>query len=534
MRGWTLLVVGLGVLLAVSSAGIGLAQDDRFVRGEPDLDVYAPEPGLSPGSTQTVSLQVANGGEAEGAIERRAMVTTARNVRVRAVADDAPFDIETQRQSIGPVPDGEVRTVPITVSAPADIEPGTYSVDVELRYSHTSVYAPRSGVVQERSPTTTETVTLRVAEGPRFELEGDASNIQVGGSGTVDVRVENIGTEPATDVDIALESTSPYLSFDGGAADTGRIDRLEPGETMTVPFGATLQSGATDRAYSFDGRVRYTDNEGIRTSQEGLSAGFVPLGEQSFDLRVEESTLRVGQPGVIHGEITNEGPAAVRDVVVELGEGQFEPRTRSYAIGELNAGESASFRFRVTVPHGADSVPQRIDITTRHRLESDGRTSTQRERTSTDSIHVSVADRRDAISVTPVEPRFAAGESGTLVLDLRNQRDDEVREVRVQLDVSDPLDSEFRSAVIPRLSAGETDRVAFDIEVDSDAPVSQYPATVSVEYLDADDEAASVRPTTVAVQVVETDDAFDLGIEILVFLVVVLSAVGVFIWLYRR
>ena len=156
------------------------------------------------------------------------------------------------------------------------------------------------------------------------------------------------------------------------------------------------------------------------------------------------------------------------------------------------------------------------------------------DRTTVDPIRVDVAERRDAVEVTAADPAFAAGESGTLELDVRNRRDVDIRDVRLTLAVDDPLESEFRTTIVPELAPDETDSVAFDLEVDGDAPASRYPATVAVEYTDPDDETATARSATVAVEVTETDDDVLPAVEILIFGLVALLVGAVFVWLYRR
>lgn len=636
MRRLPAVAIVVAVLLGVAIVGVAAAQDQsQFVRGEPGLSVFAPEPVLEPGETNQLDLQIANDGTLRTGTEaQRQEVTTARAVRVEVDERGAPFTIETERQSIGSVPDSDVRTVPIAVRVPSDADPGTYRLNVYLRYSYVSMSDP-SGVIQERTRRMTRTVEVEIRERPRFDLRTVESDVQVGGSGTVAIAVENHGEEPATDVTVSLEPTSANVGFGEAQRDTAPIDRLGAGNTTVVEYDLDVRPGTTVRNYSFDGTVAFTDPEGLRGVEDGLSVAMAPADEQEFDLEVTESTLRVGEAGTITGTVRNDGPAAVEDVAVglgnatleprggpyavgelesgestaftlgvavpegieavpqrvqlatayrtgdgrdvtavdpvsvrideqefdvevtdstlrvgetgvitgtvrndgpvaveavtlTLGEGVFEPRSRTYAVGDLETGESAEFRFRALVPEGVDATPQRIDVATTYRTAAD------QERSVTEPVRVPIADRRDAVTVTAADPTFVAGEEGTLALEVTNERDVRLRDIRVQLAVEDPLESEFRTAVVPSLEPGATDRVAFDLEVDSDAPESRYPAVVDVEYLDPDDETQPVRPLTVAVTVTEDPDEAFLAIEVLVFLGVAILVVAALVWLYRR
>ncbi|UWG49487.1 S-layer protein [Halalkaliarchaeum sp. AArc-CO] len=636
MRSRTVLAL-VAVVVVGSLAGISAVQaQGQYVSGEPALSVFAPNPTLEPGETTQLDVQVANDGTQRwGPGAQRDEVTTARSVQIEVRDGGTPFAVETERQSIGSLRDGDVRSVPIAVRVPEGVEPGTYSLDVRLRYSYVAQSDPGSGVIQERTRRVTRTIDVRVEDRPRFQLHGIESNVQIGGTGTVAVEVENTGEEPASELAVPLESTSPNVGFGEAQRDTARVDRLEAGESTVLEYDVVVREGTTVRNYSLDGSVQFTDPDGIRGVEDGLSVGFtpldpqgfafeieestlrvgevgtitgtvrndgplpvegvsiapaegslevqggpyavgdlavdesatfrlrvavpeaadtapqridlsttyrtdgdrdrvatepvsVPIDEQEFDVRLEESTLRIGETGEIVGTVRNDGPVAVEGVTVTLGEGTVEPRSRSYAVGDLEVDEAAEFRFRAVVPAGTDATPQRIDVTTTYR------TAAGHDRSVIDPVRVPVAERRDAVSVTALDPTFVAGGEGALALEVTNQRDVEIRDVRLRLAVEDPLESDFTTTIVPSLAPGETDRVAFDLEVDGDAPPSQYPAVIDVEYLDPDDETQTVRPLTVSVSVTEDPDEPVLAIEIIAFIAVMILVVAAFVWLYRR
>ncbi|RAW45981.1 hypothetical protein DQW50_05760 [Halorubrum sp. 48-1-W] len=624
------------ILIAVT-AGIGAAQDEgQYVRGEPDLSVYTPEPTLTPGSTTELTVQVANDGEVHsGAVTQRGVVTTARSVTIEIEDDDVPFTVETRRKSIGTIADGDVQNVPITVTTPEDIERDEYTLDVKFRYSYTSQYAPRSNVVQERSRTVSRSIDVVVDDGPAFDLRTVDSDVQVGESGTFTTEITNRGGETARNVTLELETTSDDLRLGDTARNTAHVDRLEPGENATLRYEVDVRSGSALRDLAVRGTVQFTDPDGIRDSRTGSIVGlrpkpeqafslsmtnttfrvggtgtvrgeirndgpvnvsdvvlaldgaqlesgsptyaigdlavgeaatfrfrgtlpdeadavpqqfgvttryrtqadsertsesaiYVPVGtEQDFELTVTNSSLRVGETGTVQGTVENTGPINVRDVVLSLGDAPFTPRNPAYAIGDLAVGESATFRFRGTVPSGADAVPQQIEVATRYR------DSVDTDQVSEDSLVVPIADRRDAVAVTAIDPQFSAGEDGVLELDVTNRRDVEIRDVYLRLEVNEPLESEFRTAVIPSLQPGETTRVAFDLEIENGAPTSQFPATVAVEYTGEDGTQNTTRPATVAITVTETDGG-DIPGEIFIFAILLLLVAGGGWWFYAR
>ncbi|MFO8114677.1 MAG: NEW3 domain-containing protein [Halorubrum sp.] len=525
------ILAGIAVvaLLVGAFTGLAVAQEEPpFVRGEPELDVYVPDSTVSPGTTTDLTVQIANDGDVQaGSDARRATVTTARSVVVSVRNDDSPLVVETGRFAVGSIGEGEVREVPVSVRAPADAEPGRYSLDVRLRYSHTFLSAPRSGVVQDRTRTQTESVSVTVDDAPRFAMRTVDSDVQVGDSGTLVANVTNVGGEPARDLSVELAANGPDLALGETDRNTARIDRLDPGENATVRFPASVREDAAAESFDLTGTVRYTGVDGIRDAQEGIPVGLRPRAEQSLSVEVDDSTLRVGENGTVSGTIRNDGPADVRGVVLAVDDGAFAPRSPRYAVGDLAAGESAAFRFRGEVPADADSVPQQVAFSTSYRSAADT------ERTTRETVRVPVAERRDAVTVSPVDSEFAAGEDGVLRLDVTNRRDVELRDVELRLTVDPPLESEFRTTVIPSLAPGETGRVAFDLTVDGDAPVSRYPATVEVAYTDSGGVRVTGDTATVAASVVESSGG-EVPIEAGVLIVLLILVVAGAWWFYVR
>lgn len=517
----------LTVVVIASLAGVALAQEST-VRGSPTLDVHLPENTVMPGTSDQLSIQIANTGDIAGGAANAELVTTARNVRVEIVDHDAPFTVETGQQAIGSVGTDAPGEATVRVDVPADAEPGEYEMEVRMRYAHTSLYAPGSGITQDVTRSRTRTVDVVVDDSPRFGFEVLDTDAQVGDAGSVAIEVTNRGGSPAYDLDVHVGSLTPNVLIGDGAGETARLDRLEENESAMLEYDVSLPPDVTARNFSMEGQVFYADEDGIRAADANRTFGIGPVAEQAFSLEVDQSTLRVGETGTISGEIRNDGPTAVDGVALVFEDGAFEPRSPSYSIGSLEPGESAPFQFRALVPETTDPTPQRIDVTTRYRTQADS------ERTSEHSMHVSVEERRDAVAVTGVDPRFAAGADGVLELEVTNQRDDTVRDVRLTLGVGDPLESDFRESVIASLEPGESEHVAFDLEVDSDAPPSTYPATVEVNYTGPDDETESVRPATVPVTVTDAEATEIPSIEVFIFVVLLLLVAGVFVWLYRQ
>ncbi|ELZ43705.1 hypothetical protein C464_16187 [Halorubrum coriense DSM 10284] len=524
-----LAVVAVVVLSVAAFAGFAVAQEEPpFVRGEPELDVYVPDSTVSPGTATELTLQVANDGDVDaGSDARRDTVTTARSVVVEVRARRSPLVVETGRFAVGSIGEGAVREAPVSVVVPADAEPGRYSLDVRLEYSYTSLSAPRSGVVQDRTRTRTESVSVTVDDAPRFAVRTVETDVQVGDAGTLVANVTNVGGEPARDLSVELAANGPDLALGETERNTARIDRLGPGENATIRFPASVSADAAAESFDLTGVVQYTDPDGVRGAQTDIPVGLRPRAEQSLSVAVDDASLRVGENGTVSGTIRNDGPAEVRAVVLAVGDGAFVPRSPRYAVGDLDAGESAAFRFRGEVPANADSVPQPLVLSTSYRSAADT------ERTTEATVRVPIAERRDAVAVSALDSEFAAGEEGVLRLEVTNRRDVELRDVELRLVVDQPLESEFRTTVIPSLAPGETGEVAFDLAVDGDAPATRYPASVEVAYTDPDGVRVDGDTERVAASVVESSgDEIPIEVGVLIILLVIVAA-GAW-WFYVR
>ncbi|WP_136687596.1 COG1361 S-layer family protein [Halorhabdus amylolytica] len=532
-RLWIGLVVALlvGSSVAAIPGAVSAQQATQSVVGEPDITFSTASGSVTAGTASELAVSITNRGEVyrTGPPGYEDQVTTARAMTLRFKDGNVPIDVKSGEVAAGSVPIGSTsQTVPITVAENTD--PGTYKIPIEYEYLYTrAVEYNANGVVDRTEYTRTKTgsITVRVEEDARFEVIETNGTAQVGDTSDVSVTLENTGTQTAHSATVVASSQSGAMRFDAGSPNASAyIGEWAPDETRTVTYDVGLAPEASVREYTVGLTVNYEDSDGIPQQSGSLTAGIDTLPEQSFALSNVESTLRVGQDGQICGTVRNDGPDPVRNVKLTLGESAFVPRSGSYAVGDLDIGETATFQFTVAVPRSADPVPQQIDVTTTYRTDEDNR-----DRSMTDPIQVEIAERRDALTARAIDARFAAGESGELGVEVTNQRDVELRDVQVNLTLTEPLDSDFRTTVIPSLGAGETSTVTFDLEVDGGAPASQFPATVGIEYVGPDGDRETARPSTITVTVTEAGGE-DLSIELVVLAVlVVLVAVGAW-WFY--
>ncbi|WP_241686186.1 COG1361 S-layer family protein [Halorubrum amylolyticum] len=495
-------------------------QTGGLVRGSPDLSVTTTSPRVTPGRTNEVTLQVSNSGDMDlGTAQTRDIVTTARNVRVTAEADDNALDVETRTVAIGAVTESAPGETPIAVTVPEGVEEGTYELDVELEYSYT--HKQSSGVTNDRERTVTREVKLEVTDDARFRIVNVTSDAQVGDGGTLEAEIENVGASAARDAVVSLESSSAGLRFGESTSDAARIGELDPGETTTLPYEVTFAPDAPVREYAVSGSVRFDTTDGVQRVDEGLAAGVTPLGEQAFTVSDIESDLRIGEDGAVSGTVTNDGPVEARSVVVRYAgdDPSLIPIERSTAVGSLGSGESTDFEIPMAVGGEAEAGLRSVDLAVGYRNDEG-----ERRVDETLALDASVAPERDRFGVEVANRTIESGGTRTVDVAVTNNLDETATDVEARLFADDPLDAgDTDSGYVQSLDPGETATMTLELTTTGSAtPGSTYPISLDFRYDDADGDSHLTDTYRVPIDVVEAEGG---GLP-LPLIVVVLLIVG--------
>ena len=477
----------LAVVLSVLLVGSVLVPTIVFgqaaiIAGEPRLDVDAPDSTLTPGQTSQLELQISNDGRVSlGSPESRDAVTAARNVRVE-VEGDGPIEVETSRQAIGTVTENEPRSVPIAVTVPENADPGEYELDVELRYRYTSRMEPAAGVMNERTRTVTRSVDVEIDDSARFEITNTSTAAQIGDRGSMSATIENVGSQTASDVRLTLESTSPMFALGSGSAESTRAGTLEPGENATVSYDIAIDGDASVREFALDGTVQFTDPDGVRGVDEGLSAGVEPAAKQRFSFDNVESTLRVGEDGEIVGTVLNEGPSTANSVVVQFADESPNviPIESSVSVGTLDSGESGEFRLPIELTREAEPVPRNFDMIVAYRNEENERRAFEEI-----DLAVELGERRDEFLLDIENRELDAGDSTLIDVAVTNNLDETVTDVEAKLFTDGPISSDDDEGYVESLESGETTTITFRVSAAADATPRTYPLQMDFRYDDA-------------------------------------------------
>jgi hypothetical protein len=507
-----------------SAAVTGPAQPAQLVRGSPELVVTTPDGTLTPGRTNELALQISNDGDMDlGTAQTREIVTTARNVRVTADAGGTPLDVETGTLAIGSVTENRPGEATIAVNVPEGVERGTYELDVELEYSYT--YQQSGGVTIDREETVDAEVDVRISDDARFEVVNVTTDARIGGEGTLEAQIENVGGEAARDATVLFESASTGLAFGGRASDAARIDELAPGETATVTYDVAFSPGAPVREYALDGSVRFETPEGLERADQSVSAGVVPGPEQRFSVGNVESDLYVGEEGEITGTVTNEGPNEARNVVVQFAEGSANviPIERSVAVGTLAPGETGEFRLPIEIGEEAKAIDRTADLAVQYRnADFEARAYQDLE------LVYEVRPDREQFELAVDDREIEAGGQRALEVTVTNNLDEPVENVEARLFADSPLDSGDDEGFVAELEPGESTTLTFDLSASGSATAKTYPVSFDFRYDDANGNSQLSDTSRVPITVVEGEGGFPVGLGLGALAVVVALGAGVY------
>lgn len=376
----------------------------------------------------------------------------------------------------------------------------------------------------------------------QYSIAAVDHDVPVDDDGVLELELANHGQLNLTEASVEITANDPAISFGSGtgeavevgdaAFETGDagspsseayVGDWEANETKTVFYRVSASEDALQRNYTLEATVAARNEDDERLSERTREFGFEPLSEQRFGIENTETSLRVGEDGDIVGAVRNEGDRPVESVVVLLDNNAETvlPRETQYAIGDLEPGERAEFDFRVGISEEAEPGPRVFEFETRYRnANGDIRLDDSQD------IFVEVAPKRDAFEVRPVSATFEPGESDTVEMELTNNLDEPVENVRAKVFPDSPVSSDNDETFVSALAPGETETVVFELGVESGAVPKEYPVSLDIRYDDERGDRQLSGTYEVAVEVVEESDEglswWLLGVVLLVVGVLVL------------
>ncbi|WP_010612134.1 COG1361 S-layer family protein, partial [Halococcus hamelinensis] len=333
-----------------------------------------------------------------------------------------------------------------------------------------------------------------------FEVVSTDSNVQVGDEGPITLTLQNNG-ENATETTVSLQSLTGDITLGQTANATAFVGEWPTGAQRTVSFNATATNTTDVRDYPFQASVSYNDPDGDQASGGPFTVGVTPEPEQNFNLSNVESTLRVGSEGNVTAQVTNQGPQAIDNAVVQL-ESQSEslsPQETEAAVGSLAPGESANVSFPIEVPDSAESGARQLSFV----VEYDNENGDTRRSGSLDT-QVDVAGQRDSFIVERANASVGIGSSEAVTLNVTNNRDTVVTNLNAKAYADTPLSLSNDEAYIARLAPGESEQISFGVSVTGSASEGQYPLSVDFQYDTPSDAGQLSQEYNVPVEATES------------------------------
>ena len=151
--------------------------------------------------------------------------------------------------AVGSLAAGESASFQLPIAVSSEARAGTNSIDFAVRYR-----------TADRESQTYDKLDVQANVAPKreqFDVVLTNQTIETGGAQTLSVAVTNNLNETVTDVEARLFADDPLST---GETDTGYVESLEPGETITVTFELTAAASATPgKTYPISFDFRYDD-----------------------------------------------------------------------------------------------------------------------------------------------------------------------------------------------------------------------------------------------------------------------------------
>lgn len=185
------------------------------------------------------------------------------------------LSIVEREYALGDLESGDRANFSFDVDASAEASSGPRQFTFRVQY------VDENGVTTRSDP-----LYARVGVGEerdRFRVEPIDASLDAGSTGPVRLRVTNVGGEPLTDISVKLFVDDPLTAEDSEAF----VSRLEPNESATLLFRASVAGSAQAKEYPLSVDFEYTDEDGDTqlsktyrvglTVQPGEDGGILPF-----------------------------------------------------------------------------------------------------------------------------------------------------------------------------------------------------------------------------------------------------------------
>ncbi len=394
----------LSIILAITLFVGTAAPASARVKGEPDLQATVVGSGEFPvGQVGVLQIMLQNNGTFSGGTEDpddQVMAlgytnalgvtlappcTTAISVTATLESTSPSIKVLSGPTAVGTLPRGMTTVQPVTfqLQVAKNAQPGTYSLQVELKYQYlqnvnwlnpiqlvpagltSSSYQPEFAFYWGNKEQQVE-IPITVV-GTYFSVAvTQTEGVRVGTTGVITLDIQNSGGDEADGV---TAEVVPGVNFSplGPASFLGDIPR---GSSVTTQFKVSVSPKAIAKDCPLDILIKYKDEKNI-PRQLPLTVGVPVKEEVKFELeptRVDGGNLTPGAEKIIEIPIVNASDSEVKDatarinIVDPFSTAPFSTTDDTAYIGTLQPGESGTAKFRITVDTDAVAKAYTLEV----------------------------------------------------------------------------------------------------------------------------------------------------------------------------
>ena len=215
------------------------------------------------------TLRVGEDGEIRGTVTNTGP-NTIDNAVVRFTDQNSPNVIPIENSvAVGALEAGESASFRLPIEVSSEAEAGTKSFDFGVQYRNTDG--------EKRQYDKLSVVAAVAPEREQFTVDVEETTISAGNSKALTVEVTNNLNQTVTDVEARIFADDPLSTGDD---DTGYVQSLKPGESVTMSFELSASESATEKTYPVSFDFRYDDERGNSQLSNTIR---VPMAVSSSD-----------------------------------------------------------------------------------------------------------------------------------------------------------------------------------------------------------------------------------------------------------
>jgi hypothetical protein len=208
----------------------------------------------------------------------------ADRVNVLLLADGVPAEVIVDVQEIESIGAGETGIAKFPIHIDDNAPAGIYQLHMEVCYDHIQNVrmsgTPMTPNTNYWNTTGVEnqTIVIVVKKESDFKVTDVASDLQVGGTGFLNVTYQNTGEETVTD---AIARVSDMLPFTA-VTNSKRLGTIVPGESVTAHFRVSADRSAVPKVYSMSTGIRFKDEDGDIRISDPMQIGVAVAPKVAF------------------------------------------------------------------------------------------------------------------------------------------------------------------------------------------------------------------------------------------------------------